>query len=113
MILEQAYETLKKCELTESQYDFSRHWCGMGRSYMSWAKSADRDPSPKALLQLVYKIEDKIAELDSDQLDEFPEVTAHDRKALAAIHGQITAYLRRCLSFSSTQGATSNPLSFA
>ena len=67
MILSEAYNTLKRCDLTQSQYDFSVVWCGMSRSYLSWVKSSNTCPSANALLNLVFRIEERIDTLDNEE----------------------------------------------
>jgi len=94
MILETAYETLRKCDLAHSQYDFSSHWCGMGRTYLSWVKAANAQPSHKALMQLVFNIDDKIEELSDDIQHEYPEVVAHDCAMLTTVRDEVMTFLR-------------------
>ncbi len=95
MILETAYETLRKCDLAESQYQFSDEWCGMSRTYLSWVKAAKAEPSHKALIQLVFKIDDKIGELSGHTEQEYPEVAAHDCEVLTSIRDDVMTYLRK------------------
>lgn len=94
MILETAYQTLRKCDLATSQYDFSSQWCGMGRTYLSWIKAAKAKPSHKALMQLVFNIDDKIAELSDDIETEYPEVAAHDSALLSTVRDDVMSFLR-------------------
>lgn len=99
MILEAAYDTLRKCELADSQYQFSDEWCGMSRTYLSWVKAAKAEPSHKALIQLVLKIDDKLAELGDHTDHEYPEVVAHDCAVLTNVRDDVMNYLRDPLVF--------------
>ncbi|MCA8889615.1 MAG: hypothetical protein KDA46_12335 [Parvularculaceae bacterium] len=94
MILINAYETLRDCDLALSQYEFSRDWCGMGRTYLSWAKSANAKPSHKALIRLVFAIDEKLAQLSGDHESEFPEVAAHDCQALSSLRTELISALK-------------------
>lgn len=97
-ILETAYETLKRCDRTQSQYDFSANWCGKSRSYLSWLKSADANPSVQSLATLLFRINAEMEKLKAAPDMEFPEVTEHDLKKLEDLKSLVTSELERhCL----------------
>ena len=64
MITTTAYKKLKTLELVESQYDFSQHWLGKGKSYMSAIKAAKRKESVDSLTALMLKLEAKAREYE-------------------------------------------------
>ena len=51
-------------ELVESQYDFSQHWLGKSKSYMSAIKAAKRRESLDCLTVLIFKLEAKAREYE-------------------------------------------------
>ena len=94
-LLSHTYHTLKRCELTDSQYDFSTRWLGAGKSYFSWIKAANAEPSIGKLTRLAMRIERKIEELDAEPDPIFPEVTAHDAAVLRSLHDKLLETLKQ------------------
>lgn len=57
MFLEEIYETFRQNSMTKSQYDFSSRWLGKSRSYLSWLKAGQHNPSTDALCHLLFQLE--------------------------------------------------------
>jgi hypothetical protein len=56
MLLEKIYGELRDMWMVESQYEFSRFWLGQSRSYMSCAKTRQRQPSLLVLMRLSQRL---------------------------------------------------------
>lgn len=97
-ILTTAYQQLKECDLAKSQYEFSSRWLGKGKSYYSWLKSRQAEPSIEALTCLLVRMDRKIELLEADPDPWFPEVSAHDAAILRELRARVVAQLRsHCL----------------
>ena len=97
-VLETTYLTLKKCELTDSQYDFSANWCGMSRSYLSWLKATKTSASIEALTKLLFKLRAEEKRLRANPGCIFPEVQEFDAGQLRSLISGLERELERiCL----------------
>jgi len=97
-ILATAYQQLKECELAKSQYQFSSRWLGKGKSYYSWLKSRQAEPSIEALTFLLLRMDRKIELLDADPDPWFPEISAHDAAILRELRASLMKELHaRCV----------------
>lgn len=97
-ILATAYKELKRSELAKSQYEFSARWLGKGRSYYSWLKSRQAEPSIEALTCLLVRMDRKIELLEADPDPWFPEVSAHDAVILRELRASLMKELHaRCV----------------
>ena len=56
MLLEKIYGELRDMWMVESQYEFSRFWLGQSRSYMSCAKTRQRQPSLLVMMRLSQRL---------------------------------------------------------
>ena len=62
-LLAVTFNTLLANGLTFSQYDFSRRWLGMSRSYFSCCKATERKASVEALSKLCLRLEREAASI--------------------------------------------------
>ena len=57
MFIVEIYNTVRKLNLVESQYEFSEEWLGRCRTYYSAIVSAKREPSIAALTTLKLRLD--------------------------------------------------------
>ncbi len=97
MITTTTYKKLKTLELVESQYDFSQHWLGKGKSYMSAIKAAKRKESVESLTALLLKLQAKAREYELLGELDGGEHVAHYGGELRTLAKQVWGNIRqRC-----------------
>jgi hypothetical protein len=94
-ILENAYITLCDHQLSQNQYDFSRRWLGMSRSYYSSLKATNGEPSIQALSKLFLRLEDEIEANRSIRSFAFSPSLRARQSTLNALRESVLESLRR------------------